>query len=86
MKRIIYNIVPDKIFRSQRKISIKARGITPRQVPYEIKVIAEKLFVPWAISISDDGKLYFTERYGTIRVIEGDRLNPKPCMLCISMK
>lgn len=78
MKRIIYNIVPHKIFRSQRKISIKARGITSRQVPYEIKVIAEKLFVPWAIAISDNGKLYFTERSGTIRVIEGDRLNPRP--------
>lgn len=77
MKRIIYNIVPDKIFRSQRKVSIKARGIASRQVPYEIKVIAEKLFVPWAIAISDDGKLYFTERSGAIRIIEGDRLNPR---------
>lgn len=46
--------------------------------PYEIKIFAENLKVPWAIAISDDGKLYVTERTGTIRVIEEGKLREQP--------
>lgn len=49
-----------------------------RQFPFEIEVIAENLYVPWAIDISDVGDLYFTERSGSIRVIEDGKLNPQP--------
>lgn len=49
-----------------------------RQFPYRIEVIAENLSVPWAIAESDDGRIFFTERGGTIRVIENGRLNPQP--------
>jgi glucose/arabinose dehydrogenase len=66
MKKVIYNILA------------KVKTITSRQFPYEIEVIAEKLNVPWAIDISDEGKLYFTERSGTIRIIEDGKLNPQP--------
>ena len=31
-----------------------------------------------AIDISNDGKLYFTERSGSIRIIENSKLNPEP--------
>lgn len=51
---------------------------TTRQFPYDIEVFAQNLFVPWAIDISSDGKLYFTERSGTIRVIEDEILRPQP--------
>ncbi len=66
MKKIIHNILA------------KVKAITSRQFPYEIEVIAEKLYVPWAIDISDEGKLYFTERSGAIRIIEDGKLNPQP--------
>lgn len=49
-----------------------------RQTPYQIEVVAENLTVPWAIDISDAGKIYFTERPGSIRVIENGILNPQP--------
>jgi glucose/arabinose dehydrogenase len=68
MKKIINNILA------------KVKSITTRQFPYEIEVIAENLNVPWAIDISDEGKIYFTERPGRIRVIENGELNPQPLM------
>jgi glucose/arabinose dehydrogenase len=61
----------------KRIISHFLRTIS-RQFPYEIKVIAENLYVPWAIAVSDEGKLYFTERSGTIRIIEGGILRLLP--------
>lgn len=55
--------------------------ISTRQVPYEVEVIAQNLNIPWAIDISDDGKIYFTERPGSIKVIENGVLNPNPLMI-----
>lgn len=68
MKKKIYDIF--------YKAKIKANK--SRQFPYEIEVMAENLYVPWAIDISDEGNIYFTERSGTIRVIEDGKLNPQP--------
>ncbi|AIC16623.1 PQQ-dependent sugar dehydrogenase [Nitrososphaera viennensis] len=34
-----------------------------------IKVVAENLDVPWAIDVAQDGRLFFTERSGAIRVV-----------------
>jgi glucose/arabinose dehydrogenase len=70
MKKSIYNIFRNMIFYGGK--------ITSRQFPYEIQVIAENLYVPWAMAISDEGKLYFTERSGAIRVIEQGRLQMLP--------
>lgn len=56
----------------------KVKSIISRQFPYEIEVIAERLNIPWAIDISNEGKIYFTERSGSIRVIENSILNPQP--------
>lgn len=44
--------------------------ISTRQFPYEVEIIAQDLNIPWAIDISDEGKIYFTERSGSIKVIE----------------
>lgn len=48
------------------------------EFPYQAQVVAENLYVPWAIAISDEGKLYFTERSGTIKVIEDGKLRKQP--------
>jgi glucose/arabinose dehydrogenase len=37
-----------------------------------IQVLAENLEVPWAIDLADDGRLFFTERAGRIRVIDAE--------------
>lgn len=77
MKKRIYNIF-SRIIRKSKKPNIKLKSTKLRQLPYKIEVIAENLYVPWAIDISNDGKVYFTERSGTIRVIENGKLNPTP--------
>lgn len=54
-------------------------GIAASQVsPYQIQVIAENLYIPWAVDISEDGRLFFTERNGNLRVIENGLLNTAP--------
>lgn len=78
MKKAIHNILFNMIFSGHNVAKTKGNVIGSRQFPYEIKVITENLYVPWAIAISDDGKIYFTERSGTIRVIEAGKLNPEP--------
>lgn len=78
MKKIIFNFLPDMILRDGNTVYVKTNVIASREFPYEIEVIAEKLYVPWAIDISDEGKLYFTERSGVIRIIEDGKLNPQP--------
>lgn len=78
MKNMIFNVLYNTIFRNHNKDNIKIKSIASRQIPYEIEVIAENLYVPWAIDISNEGNIYFTERSGAIRIIEDGKLNPKP--------
>jgi glucose/arabinose dehydrogenase len=57
-----------------------ARQVTPAgdQVPYTHEIVAERLNVPWALAFAPDGRLFFTERPGTVRVIQQGRLLPNP--------
>jgi glucose/arabinose dehydrogenase len=48
------------------------------QVPYTAEIVAERLDVPWALDFAPDGRLFFTERPGTVRVIQQGRLLPRP--------
>lgn len=80
MKKIIKNILFNTVFKSHNKSNVHGMVRAPRQLNYEIQVIAENLYVPWAMDISDEGKIYFTERSGAIRIIEDGKLNPKPIM------
>ena len=80
MKKITFNILSNMLSRGHNTARNKEKAITLRQFPYDIQVIAENLYVPWAIAISDDGKLYFTERSGAIRIIENGKLNTQPLM------
>jgi glucose/arabinose dehydrogenase len=43
-----------------------------------VQVLAENLEVPWAIDVAEDGRLFFTERAGRIRVIENGTLLEEP--------
>jgi len=77
MYKVNFGILSNAVFRTNNATNNKVKAIVSRQFPYEIKVIAENLYVPWAIALSEDGKLYFTERSGTIRIIEDGKLNPE---------
>ena len=78
MKKLILNILYAIIFSNHNFAHVKVTSIMSRQFPYDIQVVADKLYVPWAIDISTEGKIYFTEKSGSIRVIEDGELNSQP--------
>ena len=47
---------------------------------YNVKVVtvAENLEIPWEIAFAPDGRIFFTERVGNLRVIENGQLNLEP--------
>ena len=45
---------------------------------YEIKVVTEKLYVPWSIVFTDNDRMLVNERIGKLRVIQNGRLVDKP--------
>ena len=45
---------------------------------YKVEIVAENLEVPWEIVFAPDGRIFFTERIGALRVIEDGKLNPEP--------
>ncbi len=47
-------------------------------IPYRVEVVAERLNVPWSLDIAPDGRIFFTERPGRIRVIEDGKLREEP--------
>lgn len=46
MKKIIHNILYNIIFPNHKLAKVKVRSITSKQFPYDIGVIADKLYVP----------------------------------------
>jgi glucose/arabinose dehydrogenase len=46
--------------------------------PYTQEVLASKLNVPWDMDIASDGRIFFTERGGLVRVIEKGKLLEQP--------
>ncbi len=57
---------------------VKVNQTATNDFPFEVEVIAENLFVPWAMVVSSDGRNYVTQRTGAIRVIENGVLLPDP--------
>ncbi|MDF2514686.1 MAG: glucose sorbosone dehydrogenase [Herbinix sp.] len=46
--------------------------------PYDVEIVAINLNVPWAIDISEDGRLYVTERTGRIWIMQNGDFLPEP--------
>lgn len=78
MKQILPLLLCNMLYHSSRPASNRARTSIFRQFPYDAQVIAQNLYVPWALAISDEGDIYFTERSGALRVIREGILNPQP--------
>ncbi len=45
---------------------------------FEIEIITKKIQVPWSIAFSNDGRIFFTERIGNVRIIENGVLKEEP--------
>lgn len=78
MRKKGYNVSANRLYGDYNSANIKANEVTSSEFPYEIEIIAVNLYVPWAIVESDEGKLYFTERSGAIRIIEEGQLLKQP--------
>ncbi|HHV10537.1 MAG TPA: PQQ-dependent sugar dehydrogenase [Clostridiales bacterium] len=48
------------------------------ELPYDVEIVAMNLNVPWAIDISEDGRLYVTERIGRIWILQDGKFLPEP--------
>jgi len=38
----------------------------------KVETISENLSIPWSIDFANDGRIFFSERTGTLQVIDGD--------------
>ncbi|MGN7470743.1 PQQ-dependent sugar dehydrogenase [Brevibacillus sp. SAFN-007a] len=52
----------------------------PQELSYRTEAVADQLDVPWALDIAADGRLFFTERPGRIRVIQAGKLLEQPLL------
>lgn len=77
MNAMVYLFLSDMIIR-RRNLATKTNVDVSSEFSYEVDIIAENLYIPWAIDISNEGKIYFTERSGKIRVIEEGTLIQQP--------
>ena len=48
------------------------------QVNFKVETVIGNLEVPWSIVWAPDGRMFFTERPGRVRVYENGRLRPDP--------
>jgi aldose sugar dehydrogenase len=49
-----------------------------QRMQFRVETVAENLEVPWAIAFAPDGRIFFTERPGRVRVIENGKLRAEP--------
>lgn len=49
-----------------------------KDAKFRVETVASGLEVPWAIVFAPDGRMFFTERPGRVRVYENERLRPQP--------
>lgn len=48
---------------------------TVRRVPeVQVKIVARNLLIPWAMAFAPDGRMFFTERVGRVRVLQNGRV------------
>ncbi|KAI7258809.1 hypothetical protein KC345_g10473 [Hortaea werneckii] len=48
--------------------------------PYTARIVASGLNVPWEMAFAPDGRIFFTERPGSLRVIENGKLRATPLL------
>src|SRR5690349_3183561 len=49
--------------------------------PYRVEIVASRLQAPWSVMFTPDGRTFFSERPGWVRVIEQGRVRPEPALV-----
>ncbi|MFT9848333.1 PQQ-dependent sugar dehydrogenase [Aneurinibacillus sp. REN35] len=65
---------------AERPLVQKAVPLAAADIPYRPEVFIEGLQVPWALALAPDGRMFFTERPGTLRVIREGVLLTEPVL------
>ena len=74
---IIYWIVDYlALFKTNQTSSITLKQESKESVEYEVVEVARELFVPWSIAFTNDMRALITERAGTVKVMENDKVLP----------
>lgn len=50
-------------------------------LPYRVEIVASRLQAPWSVVFTPDGRIFFSERPGWVRVIEGGKILEKPALV-----
>jgi len=50
----------------------------PGQVSFRVETVVGNLQVPWSMVWAPDGRMFFTERVGRVRIYENGKLQPQP--------
>jgi glucose/arabinose dehydrogenase len=83
MKRIFYSIIVFSLALAcsqapKGKGAGEVTGTADGAVKFRVETVVSNLQVPWSIVFAPDGRIFFTERPGRVRVIENGRLRPEP--------
>lgn len=57
----------------------EAQGVSP-DFPYTAETLASGLEVPWEMAFAPDGRIFITERTGSLRVMENGKLRDAPLL------
>ena len=60
--------------------SSQAKSPGPTATSFRVETVVSGLEVPWSIVWAADGRMFFTERPGRIRVYENGKLRPEPVL------
>lgn len=60
--------------------STASPAVEASDFPYRAKVLAEGLQLPWELAFAADGRIFFTERPGKLRVIENGKVRETPLL------
>ena len=53
--------------------------------PYRVEIVASRLQAPWSVVFAPDGRIFFSERPGWVRVIENSKVLDRPALLLTDM-
>lgn len=55
-------------------------AVTTSRLPFRVEIVARDLRVVWSIAFAPDGRVFFTERPGRVRMIEKGKLLAEPLL------